>query len=60
MTKREERIEVNKRLIGKSIKVEEDGEFWLGVVESVKDEDTFVVRDGQLLREVSIYDIRTS
>jgi carbonic anhydrase/acetyltransferase-like protein (isoleucine patch superfamily) len=58
MTKKEERIEVNKRLIGKSVRIEEDGEIWFGVVESVKDEDTFVIRDGTMLREASIFNVR--
>lgn len=53
------RIEVNKRLIGKPVKVLESGEEWFGTVVSVEDEDTFSVSDGEKIRKVDIFDIRS-
>lgn len=53
------RIEINKRLIGKPVRVLETGEEWLGTVVSVEDEDTFLVSDGEKNRKVDIFNIRS-
>ena len=54
------KIEVNKKMIGQSVGVEQDGR-WQGIVEKVLDEETFLVKDVQTfeVKEVSIFDIRS-
>lgn len=57
----EARIEANKKLIGKTVKVlsEEEGD-WIGSVTSVEDEWTFKVSDGERVALVNIFNIRSS
>ena len=53
------RIEINKRLIGKPVKVLNNENEWFGTVVSVEDEETFSISDGEKVRSVDIFDIRT-
>ena len=53
------RIEINKRLIGKPVKVLNNENEWFGTVVSVEDEETFSISDGEKLRSVDIFDIRS-
>ena len=53
------RIEINKRLIGKPVKVLNSENEWFGTVVSVEDEETFSISDGEKLRSVDIFDIRS-
>lgn len=57
----EAKIEANKKLIGKTVKVlnEEEGD-WIGSVTSVEDEWTFKVSDGDKIALVNIFNIRSS
>lgn len=52
----------SKKMIGKRVAVISDYKnfsFWLGVVDSVKDENTFIIKNANdNLEEVSIFDIR--
>ena len=53
------RLDINKKLIGKPVRVlDSDGE-WVGEVIDVKDEDTFIVSNGNTLVAVDIFDIRS-
>ena len=52
------RIEINKRLIGKPVKVLNSEIEWFGTVVSVEDEETFSISDGEKIRSVDIFDIR--
>jgi hypothetical protein len=53
------RLDINKKLIGKSVRVlDSDGE-WVGEVIDVKDEDTFIVSNGNTLVAVDIFDVRS-
>jgi hypothetical protein len=55
------KIDYNRKMIGKSVRVASAGEpEWIGMVEDVKDEETLLVRDETILREVSIFDIRST
>ena len=53
------RIEINKRLIGKPVKVLNNENEWFGTVVSVEDEETFSISDGEKIRSVDIFDIRS-
>jgi hypothetical protein len=53
------RIEINKRLIGKPVKVLNNENEWFGTVVSVEDEETFSISDGEKVRSVDIFDIRS-
>jgi hypothetical protein len=53
------RLDINKKLIGKPVRVlDSDGE-WVGEVVDVKDEDTFIVSNGNTLVAVDIFDLRS-
>lgn len=56
-----EKIEINKKLIGKSVKIleglNEDG--WIGIVTDVVDSETFLVSNGETNVKVDIFDIRS-
>ena len=54
-----EKIEVNKKLIGKTVKVLGSGKEWTGQVVGVEDENTFSVTNGKELVYVDIFDIRS-
>ena len=53
------RIEINKRLIGKPVKVLNSETEWFGTVVSVEDEETFSISDGEKIKSVDIFDIRS-
>lgn len=53
------KIEVNKKLIGKTVKVLGSGKEWTGQVVGVEDENTFSVTNGKELVYVDIFDIRS-
>ena len=53
------KIEVNKKLIGKTVKVLGYGKEWTGQVVGVEDENTFSVTNGKELVYVDIFDIRS-
>jgi len=53
------KIQANKRLIGKTIKVLDSDFEWIGEVVDVKDEDTFLVSNGGTLISVDIFSIRS-
>lgn len=56
---KETKLDINSRLVGKTVKVlDPDGE-WVGEVTAVKDEDTFLVSNGNTLVAVDIFDIRS-
>jgi len=53
------KIEVNKKLIGKTVKVISSEKEWTGQVIGVEDESTFSVANGKRLVMVDIFDIRS-
>ena len=56
---KESKHDINSRLVGKTVRVlDPDGE-WIGEVAAVKDEETFVVSNGETLVSVDIFDIRS-
>jgi hypothetical protein len=56
---KESKLDINSRLVGKTVRVlDPDGE-WIGEVTAVKDEETFVVSNGETLVPVDIFDIRS-
>lgn len=56
---KESKLDINSRLIGKSVKVLDPEGEWIGEVTAVKDEDTFIVSNGDTLVFVDIFDIRS-
>ncbi len=57
-----EKIEINKRMIGKTVKVAPPtGMSWTGEVSSVVDEETFVITDAEgESQKVNIHEIRSA
>jgi len=56
---KETKLDINSRLVGKTVRVlDPDGE-WVGEVTAVKDQDTFLVSNGNTLVAVDIFDIRS-
>jgi hypothetical protein len=56
---KETKLDINSRLVGKTVRVlDPDGE-WVGEVSAVKDEYTFLVSNGNTLVAVDIFDIRS-
>ena len=53
------KLEINKRMIGKTIKVLDNEFEWLGEIVDVKDQDTFIVSNGDSLVVVDIFDVRS-
>lgn len=53
------KIEINKKLIGKTVKVLGLGQEWKGQVVGVEGEDTFTVTNGKETISVDIFDIRS-
>jgi len=53
------KIQANKRLIGKTIKILNSDFEWTGEVIDVRDESTFLVSNGETLVPVDIFDIRS-
>ena len=52
------KIQANKRLIGKTIKILNSDFEWTGEVIDVRDESTFLVSNGETLVPLDIFDIR--
>jgi hypothetical protein len=55
-----DKIEINKRMIGKRVKVLDEEFEWVGEVVDVKDAETFLVSNGTTLVAVDIFDIRST
>jgi hypothetical protein len=53
------KLEVNKKLIGKTVRVVSVEKEWTGQVVGVEDENTFSVANGKRLVMVDIFDIRS-
>jgi hypothetical protein len=53
------RLDINKKLIGKHIRVLDSQGEWVGEVVDVKDDDTFIVSNGNTLVAVDIFDVRS-
>jgi hypothetical protein len=53
------RLDINKKLIGKPVRVLDSDAEWVGEVVDVKDEDTFIVSNGNTLVAVDIFDLRS-
>lgn len=53
------KIQINKKLIGKSVKVLDEDFEWIGEVVDVRDEESFVVSNGESLVVVDIFNIRS-
>jgi hypothetical protein len=53
------KIQINRRLIGKTIKVLDSDFEWVGEVVDVKDADTFIVSNGESLVSVDIFNVRS-
>lgn len=53
------KIEINKKMIGKTVKVLEHEYQWIGEIVDVKDENTFIVSNGDGLIPVDIFNIRS-
>lgn len=56
---KESKLDINSRLIGKPVRVLDPEGEWVGEVASVKDEETFIVSNGDTLVAVDIFDIRS-
>jgi RNase P/RNase MRP subunit p29 len=55
------KIDYNRKMIGKTVKVASPGQpEWVGIVEDVKDEEILLIREETVLKEVSIFDIRST
>lgn len=56
----ENKIEINKRMVGKTVLVLGDGSDWTGVVSGVLDASTFQVLDNKgNNKQVDIFDVRS-
>ena len=56
----ENKIEINKRMVGKTVLVLGDGSNWTGVVSGVLDASTFQVLDNKgNNKQVDIFDVRS-
>jgi len=51
------KLEVLNKLINKTVIVKEGNDEWVGEVVSVKDEYTVMVKEENILHEVSLFDI---
>jgi hypothetical protein len=56
---KETKLDINSRLVGKTVRVLDPEGEWVGEVSAVKDEDTFLVSNGNTLVAVDIFDIRS-
>lgn len=56
---KESKLDINSRLVGKTVKVLDPEGEWVGEVTAVKDEETFIVSNGDALVSVDIFDIRS-
>jgi len=60
MTNNEEKIEANKRMIGKTVTVLDPSDNWTGIVSGVLDESTFhVIKNQGMGKKVDIFDLRS-
>ena len=56
----ENKIDINKRMIGKSVLVLGDGSDWTGVISGVLDSSTFQILDNKgNNKQVDIFDVRS-
>lgn len=58
MTKKEIKIDINKKMIGKKVWVV-NGEWWMGEVVAVVDDNTLTIKKENVLVDVDIFDIRS-
>lgn len=56
---KETKLDINSRLVGKTVRVLDSEGEWVGEVTAVKDEETFIVSNGDTLITVDIFDIRS-
>lgn len=56
---KETKLDINSRLVGKTVRVLNPEGEWVGEVTAVKDQDTFLVSNGNTLVAVDIFDIRS-
>ena len=56
---KETKLDINSRLVGKTVRVLDPEGEWVGEVTAVKDQDTFLVSNGNTLVAVDIFDIRS-
>lgn len=56
---KETKLEINSRLVGKTVRVLDPEGEWVGEVTAIKDQDTFLVFNGNALVAVDIFDIRS-
>jgi hypothetical protein len=56
---KETKLEINSRLVGKTVRVLDPEGEWVGEVTAIKDQDTFLVFNGSSLVAVDIFDIRS-
>jgi hypothetical protein len=56
---KETKLDINSRLVGKTVRVLDSEGEWVGEVTAVKDEETFIVSNGDTLIAVDIFDIRS-
>lgn len=54
-----DKIEINKKMIGKQVRVVADSFEWVGEVVDVKDSETLLVANGSGLVAVDIFDVRS-
>jgi hypothetical protein len=56
---KETKLDINSRLVGKTVRILDPEGEWVGEVTAVKDQDTFLVSNGNTLVAVDIFDIRS-
>jgi len=56
---KETKLDINSRLVGKTVRILDPEGEWVGEVTAVKDQDTFLVSNGNTLVAVDIIDIRS-
>ena len=56
---KESKLDINSRLVGKTVRILDPEGEWVGEVTAVKDQDTFLVSNGNTLVAVDIFDIRS-
>lgn len=56
---KETKLDVNSRLVGKTVRVLQPEGEWIGEVAEIKDQDTFLIFNGINLVTVDIFDIRS-
>jgi hypothetical protein len=56
---KETKLDINSRLVGKTVRILDPEGEWVGEVTAIKDQDTFLVSNGNTLVAVDIFDIRS-